>query len=106
MQHANLIDSFTISLISFASSFRVKKSKYLFLSIIYIDNKNAENTIEEQIELNNLAGNDLPVFASSAIFMSYAMSSLQDLPLAIGHQMGVSWKSKSVILRVRNKIKN
>lgn len=62
--------------------------------------------MEDQIELNNLTGDDLPGFASSAIFMSYAMCSLQDLPLAVGHQMGVSWKSRSVILRVRNKEEN
>lgn len=83
------------------NSFRVKKSRYLFISVIYIDSKDAEKTIEDQIEINNLGGNDLPGFASSAIFMSYVMSSLLDLPLAVGHVMGVSWKSKSVLLRVR-----
>ena len=43
----------------------------------------------------------IPEFVFSDVFLSYVKSYLQDLPVAVGQLFGLSWKSKSVILRVR-----
>lgn len=74
--------------------YRIKKCKCLFLSIL-ID-KDDSNQKEEV----NITITDLPEFATSDVFSSYVKSNLLDLPLSPRQLLGISWKSKSVILQV------
>lgn len=74
--------------------YRIKKCKCLYLSIL-IDKD--EGSQKEEM---NTTMTDLPEFATSDVFSSYVQSNLLDLPLSPGQLIGISWKSKSVILQV------
>ena len=76
----------------------MKKCAQLSLSIISETDQPSSTDSK-----NNTIMSDLPSFVSTFVFQCYVKSSLLDLPLSVGQLLGVSWKSKSIILKVKLK---
>ena len=66
----------------------------LFLSIVSELDKNNENDQQSNSCTNQ------STFISSRVFLCYVKSLLLDLPLAPDQLMGLTWKSRSIIMKV------